>query len=97
MGEVLLEQDRHVGEQPSAVRHGSIGMGARPCARALSPRLLRKLAHGEAVSDVPGDPRQLAGAVGGADDEAGERVAPRNTSKTFPGQALARARGGTSS
>jgi hypothetical protein len=42
IGEVLLEKDGHIRIEASAVRHGCIGVGARPhFFTILSPRLLR--------------------------------------------------------
>ena len=49
----------------------AIGMGAGPRASVLA-RPLRDPGHGEAVTQIPGDARQLARAIGGARGEAGE-------------------------
>jgi hypothetical protein len=46
-------------------------MGAGPRASVLA-RPLRDPGHGEAVTQIPGDARQLARAIGGARGEAGE-------------------------
>jgi hypothetical protein len=40
----------------------------------LSPRRLHEPAHGEAVSDVPGDARQLACTISRAQGDTGERI-----------------------
>jgi hypothetical protein len=51
---------------------------ARPWARPRAPvlaRPLRDAGHGEAVTQIPGDARQLARAIGGARGEAGEGTA----------------------
>src|ERR1700724_488998 len=71
ISEVLPPKSTHVREEPFTVRNWCIGMGAGPRAPALS-RPLRDPGHGEAVTQIPGDARQLARAIGGARGEAGE-------------------------
>src|SRR5438270_7164214 len=71
IGEVLLPKSTHVREESFAVRNWRVGMGARPRTPALA-RPLRDPGHGEAVSQIPGDARQLTRAIGGASGEAGE-------------------------
>src|ERR1700721_1995441 len=73
--EVPLEERGHIGEDASAVRHGCIGMSARPRALAISsPRPFRKPMHGEAMPDIPGNAWQLPCTIGGARGEAGEGI-----------------------
>ncbi len=75
IGEVLHEERRHVGVEAVAIRHRRSGRGARPRARAVPPlRGLRQPAQRDTVADIPGDPRQLADAVGRACDNAGQRI-----------------------
>ena len=89
VGEVLPEKNSHIGIKASAIRHGRIGMRVLLSGRTvLSPRLLREPAHGETVSDIPGDARQLTCAVGGAGDEAGQGIAHRIASNPFPVQLM---------
>src|ERR1700680_4151022 len=79
IGEVLLPKSTHVREESFTVRNWRIGVGARPRAPALA-RPLRDPGHSEAVTQIPGDARQLARAIGGARGEAGEgavHVVPR--------------------
>src|ERR1700730_3877531 len=74
--EVPLEKRGHIKEDAFAVRHGCIGMSARPRALAISsPRPLRKPTHGEAMPDIPGNAWQLPCTIGGARGEAGEGMA----------------------
>src|SRR6202022_617805 len=70
IGEVLPPKSAQVREESFAVRSSRVGMGARPRAPALA-RSLRDPGHGEAVTQIPGDARQLARAIGGARGEAG--------------------------
>ncbi len=58
IGEVLPPKSTHVREELFTVRNRRIGVGARPRASALS-RPLRDPGHGEAVTQIPGDARQL--------------------------------------
>jgi hypothetical protein len=75
VGEVLPEENSHIGIKASAIRHGGIGMRALPSGLTiLWPRRLREPAHGETVSDIPGDARQLACAIGCAQGDTGERT-----------------------
>jgi len=79
IGEVLPPKSTHVREESFTVRNWRVGMGARPRAPARA-RPLRDPRHGEAVTQIPGDARQLARAIGGARGEAGEgtvHVSPR--------------------
>src|SRR5438105_3072914 len=79
ISEVLPPKSTYVREESLAVRNWRVGMGARPHAPALA-RPLRDPDHGEAVTQIPSDARQLARAIGGARGEAGEgtvHVSPR--------------------
>src|ERR1700674_2789710 len=71
ISEVLPPKSAHVREESFAVRSSRVGMGAGPRASVLA-RPLRDPGHGEAVTQIPGDARQLARAIGGARGEAGE-------------------------
>ena len=71
IGEVLPPKSTQVREESFAVRSSRVGMGARPRAPARA-RPLRDPGHGEAVTQIPSDARQLARAIGGARGEAGE-------------------------
>src|ERR1700736_4649027 len=73
ISEVLPPKSTHVREESFAVRNWRVGTGTRPRAPALS-RPLRDPGHSEAVTQIPGDARQLARAIGGARGEAGERT-----------------------
>ena len=73
IGEVLLPRRAPISAKNRfAVRDWRIGMGARPRAPAFSLPPLLDPGHGEAVTQIPGDARQLARAIGGARGEAGE-------------------------
>jgi hypothetical protein len=79
IGEVLPPKSAHVREESFTVRNWRVGMGAGPRTPALA-RPLRDPGHGEALTQIPGDARQLARAIGGARGEAGEgtvHVSPR--------------------
>jgi hypothetical protein len=75
VGEVVPEKNSHIGIKASAIRHGRIGMRARPSGLTiLSKRRLREPAHGEAVSDIPGDAWELCCPVGDPCGDTGERI-----------------------
>jgi hypothetical protein len=75
VGEVTPEKNSHIGIKASAIRHRRIGMRALPSGLTiLSPRRFREPAHGETVSDIPGDARQLACTVGRAQGDTRERI-----------------------
>src|SRR6266576_2059998 len=83
IGEVALKQDRHVGVKPPPV--GDVYARLRP--RLLAGTLAHGLGqapHDHAVSDIPGNPRQLPCAVGDAGGELGDgighAVAPKRRS-----------------
>src|SRR5271166_7209701 len=72
ISEVLPPKRNHVREKSVAVRNWRVGMGARPRASTLAlARPLRDPGHGEAVTQIPGDARKLARAIGSACGEAG--------------------------
>ena len=74
VGEVLQKQRGHVRVDAIAVRHRRAGTGAPRRFATLAPRGgFRKSTQGETMSDIPGDPRQLGGAVGDAREKAGQR------------------------
>jgi hypothetical protein len=63
------------GVEASATRHGRIGVGTLPSAPTIrSPRRLCEPAHGETVSDIPGDAWELCCPVGDARGDTGERI-----------------------
>ena len=75
IGEILSKQRDHICVETRSVRYRRIGMGARPRCRGVPTlRCLPKAAQGEAVSNIPGDPRQLARAERNAHGKAGERT-----------------------
>jgi hypothetical protein len=90
ISEVLPPKSAHVREESFAVWSSRVGMGAGPRASVLA-RPLRDPGHSEAVTQIPGDARQLARAIGGARGEAGERtvhVDPRLRTMGAPVQGL---------
>jgi hypothetical protein len=75
VGEVVPEKNSHIDIKASAIRDGRIGMRARPRGLPiLSPRRLHEPAHGEAVSDIPGDAWQLCCPIGDARGDTGGRI-----------------------
>jgi hypothetical protein len=65
----------HVGVEMPAIGYRRIGSGPMPVARAdASPGRLRQAPHGRAVGDVPGNPRELTGAIGDARGEMRDRT-----------------------
>ena len=80
ISEVLPPKSAHVREESFPARSSRVGMGAGPRASFLA-RPPRDPGHGEAVTQIPGDARELARAIGGARGEAGEgtvHVVPRS-------------------
>src|SRR5450759_187921 len=71
ISEVLPPKSAHVREESFPARSSRVGMGAGPRASFLA-RPPRDPGHGEAVTQIPGDARELARAIGGARGEAGE-------------------------
>src|SRR5437879_5323458 len=72
IGEVALEELRHVGVEAAALGHRRLGMGARSRAGAgFAARLVGQSPHDQAMADVPGDARQLARPIGDAGGEEG--------------------------
>ncbi len=75
IGEVLLEQLRHVSEQPATLGHGPIGLRLRSCRIAVAlARPPRQPPHDLAMTDVPGDARKLRGPIGEAGGELRNRA-----------------------
>jgi hypothetical protein len=75
IGEVLLKQLRHVGEQLTTLGHRPIGLRLRPCRFALAlAHPLRQPPHDLAMTDIPGDARKLRGAIGEAGGELRNRA-----------------------
>ncbi len=67
IGEVLPEQGRHVGVEAAAFGNGCIGVGSRPRAFAgASARRVGQPPHDHAVTEIPGDLRQLPCPIGEA-------------------------------
>src|SRR5262249_2066204 len=77
IGEVLLKEDRHVGEQPSSFGHGPVGARLRPRRLALAlAHPLRQPPHDLAMAHVPGNARELRGAIGEPRGESRYRADP---------------------
>src|SRR5262249_60353902 len=77
------------GVEGAAVGPGGAGAGAWRCAcTGTLARGLGQAPHEHAVPDVPGNPRQLPRAVGGAGGELGDgighAVAPQQGGKAIP-------------
>ena len=75
IGEVLPEQGGHIGVETAPRGHWRVGMTSRP--RTLTGALARRIGqspHDGVVTDIPGNPRQLACTIGDAGGEAREGI-----------------------